>query len=65
MLFSQEVGFRQRPVDDWPLLEFSSREVLLSPPLIKCNSGSRVDTVAAVQQMALVTSEPLPWVNKP
>jgi hypothetical protein len=24
-----------------------------------------VDTVAAVQQMALVTSEPLPWVNKP
>ena len=34
-------------------------------PLIKCNSGSRVDTVAAVQQMALVTSEPLPWVNKP
>jgi hypothetical protein len=38
---------------------------VLSPPLIKCNSGSRVDTVAAVQQMALVTSEPLPWVNKP
>jgi hypothetical protein len=28
-LFSQEVGFRQRPVDDWPFLELSSREVLL------------------------------------
>jgi hypothetical protein len=37
----------------------------LPAPLIICNSGSRVDTVAAVQQMALVTSEPLPWVNKP
>jgi hypothetical protein len=41
----------------------TNRFIVLSP-LIKCNSGSRVDTVAAVQQMALVTSEPLPWVNK-
>ena len=39
--------------------------VTLLPPQIKCNSGSRVDTVAAAQQIALVTSEPLPWVNKP